>query len=256
MHAGEDELVLLYYGDLGAQEEARVAAHVSACRECHALYRRLQQVLTSIPETAGMAAELPDGFEHAIWARLEPALPPLRRGFLARLAAPPMRVAWAAGVLLLVLAGFVAGRWFPAQEPPAAATANASAVRDRVLRAALGDHLERAQRMLVDLVAADGSGGVDTGARQRAEQLLAANRLYRDAAATTGDVRLADLLDQLERVLVEVAASPVAMPQQDLAGVRRRIESGSLLFKVRVVSSDLQQERQTAGSQRGDRSSL
>ncbi len=255
MHVPEDDLVLLYYGDLAAQEEARAAAHVSACRECHALYRRLQQVLTSIPETAGTGPDAPDGFERAVWARLEPSLPPLRRGFLARFAARPVQLAWAAGVAVLVVAAFVAGRWFPSAEPARAATA--SAVRHRVLRAELGDHLERAQRMLVDLVAADGSGSVDiTGERQRAEQLLAGNRLYRDAAASTGDARLADLLDQLERVLVDVAASPPAMPAQDLDAVRRRIESSSLLFKVRVVSSELEDRRKAAERHHGDAASL
>jgi hypothetical protein len=255
MHAGEDELVLLYYGDLPAQEETRVAAHVNACRECHALYRRLQQVLTAIPESAGAGPDAPDGFERAIWARLEPALPALRRGFLARFAAGPVQVAWAAGVVVLVVAAFIAGRWSPAPEPAAAATAGAA--RDRVLRAELGDHLERAQRVLVDLVAADGGGSVDiTGERQRAEQLLAGNRLYRDAAASTGDARLADLLDQLERVLVDVAASPAAMPARDLDAVRRRIESGSLLFKVGVDSSELEDRRETADGDRGNASSL
>jgi hypothetical protein len=255
MHVPDDDLVLLYYGDLAAPDEARVTAHVNACRDCHTSYRRLQQVLTSIPETAGTGPEAPEGFEGAVWARLEPALPPLRRGFLTRFATRPMQLAWAAGVVLLVVAGFVAGRWFPAAAPAPAQTA--SAVRDRVLRAELGDHLERAQRMLVDLVAADGSGSVDiTGERQRAEQLLAGNRLYRDAAESTGDARLADLLDQLERVLVDVAASPASMPAEDLDAVRRRIESGSLLFKVRVVSSDLQDRRKAAERQRANGSSL
>jgi hypothetical protein len=254
MHAAEDDLVLLYYGDLPAQEEARVSGHLSACSDCHAVYRRLQQVLTSIPEAAGTGPEAPDGFEAAVWARLEPALPRFRQGFLARFAARPVRMAWAGGLVVLIVAAFAAGRWFPAPHPPA--TATASAVRERVLRAELGDHLERAQRVLVDFTAADASGDGGGAERDRVEQLLAANRLYRDVAASAGDVRVTDLLDQLERVLVEVAASPAGMPQQDLAGVRRRIESGSLLFKIRVVSSDLQNLSAAPGRDTRDRSPL
>jgi hypothetical protein len=254
MHAAEDDLVLLYYGDLPAPEEARVSGHLSACSDCHAVYRRLQQVLTSIPEGAGTGPEAPEGFEEAVWARLEPALPRFRQGFLARFAARPAGMAWAAGVVVLIVAAFGAGRWFRAPQPSPAATA--SAVRDRVLHAELGDHLERAQRVLVDFVAADPTGSGGPGERNRVEQLLAANRLYRDVAAGAGDVRVTDLLDQLERVLVELAASPAGAPHQDLARVRQRIESGSLLFKIRVVSSDLQNLSTAPERNTSDRSSL
>ena len=95
-----------------------------------------------------------------------------------------------------------------------------------------------------------------TGERERAEQLVSANRLYRETAAATGDASIVDLLDQLERVLVEVAASPSSGAASELGDVRRRIESGSLLFKVRVVSSDLQERRKAAVRQTGQRSSL
>jgi hypothetical protein len=82
--------------------------------------------------------------------------------------------------------------------------------------------------------------------RSRAEELLAANRLYRETAVKTGDTATAALLDELERVLVDVAASPSTLTQSDLDEVRRRIESKGLLFKVRVVSSDVRERQQAA----------
>ena len=60
---------------------------------------------------------------------------------------------------------------------------------------------------------------------------------------------LSELLDEIERVLTEVAASPQSGSSRDLADVRRRIESRDLLFKVRVVSSDIR-ERQKVSNQR------
>jgi hypothetical protein len=107
----------------------------------------------------------------------------------------------------------------------------------------------------VELVSAEDAGANLAGERGRAEQLVWANRLYRETAAATGDTSVVALLDQLERVLVEVAASSENPSQHELEDVRRRIESGSLLFKVRVMSSDLQ-ERQKAMRQTGQRSSL
>jgi hypothetical protein len=93
--------------------------------------------------------------------------------------------------------------------------------------------------------------------RDRADELVGANRLYRQVAAATGDTTLADFLDDLERVLVDVAASPETLSSQDLAEVQRRIESKSLLFKVRVVSSDVRQRQQSMAQERaGQRSAL
>ncbi len=49
----------------------------------------------------------------------------------------------------------------------------------------------------------------------------------------TGDAGISDLLDELERVLVDLAASPETLSAEQLSEVRHRIEARSLLFKVR-----------------------
>jgi hypothetical protein len=86
---------------------------------------------------------------------------------------------------------------------------------------------------------------------------VAANRLYRQTAVANGDAGIADLLDELERVLVDLAASPEEISAEDLNTVRRRIESRSLLFKVRVISSEIRQRQQSIVQERaGSRSSL
>ena len=63
MHVPEDDLVLHYYGELAPQDESRVSAHIAECHDCHAAYRRLQQVLMSVDDTALGVPELPEGFE-------------------------------------------------------------------------------------------------------------------------------------------------------------------------------------------------
>ena len=122
----------------------------------------------------------------------------------------------------------------------------------------LGDHLDRSQRVLVELVSADDERGAEPARRARTRRAAGVGEpaLSRQTAAATGDASIVDLLDQLERVLVEVAASPSAGSASELGEVRRRIESGSLLFKVRVVSSDLRERRKAAVRQTGQRSSL
>jgi hypothetical protein len=259
MHVGEDDFVLHYYGELAAADEARVSAHIGGCRECHAEYRRLQQALIAIDDAAVDSPEVPEGFERTVWARLEPSLERGGRGWVARLFGAPSRLAWATAAVAVVVAAFYAGRLSPRAPEPGSATATAasSQVRERILLVDLSEHLDRSQRILVEIVSADNSGTAElAGERDRAEQLVVANRLYRQTAAATGDGSIVDLLDQLERVLVEVAASPADLSPREVDEVRRRIEAGSLLFKVRVVSSDLQERRKAAVRQTGQRSSL
>jgi anti-sigma factor RsiW len=254
IHLTEDDLILHYYGELTAAEESRASEHLTACRACHDNLRQLQRVLAVVDESALAGPELPEHFERTVWARLEPNLAP-RRGWLSWFVLSPGRLAWVAAIVLLVGASFIAGRLMRTGD---GAAVSADQLRERILLVDLGEHLDRSQMVLVELVSASGDGAVDiSGERDRAEQLVAANRLYRQTALATGDAGVADLLDELERVLVDLAASPEQLSAEDFDAVRRRIESRSLLFKVRVVSSDIRQRQQSIVQERaGSRSSL
>ena len=211
---------------------------------------RLQHVLGAIDEKA-VAVELPPSFERTVWARLEPNLKPAQRNWISWLMSPaPLGLA--AAVVVLVVGAFFAGRALsPAPSPSDAARAAAmEQIPERILLSDLGEHLDRSQMALVELVSVDEDATGDISAeRSRAEQLVADSRLYRQTAESTGDVALSELLDEIERVLTEVAASPQSGSSRDLADVRRRIESRDLLFKVRVVSSEIR-ERQKVSNQR------
>jgi hypothetical protein len=248
-HIHDDDLVLHYYGEMPDAEEARLAAHLAACGMCTDAYRRLQRVLTTVE--AGAAAEAPENIERLVWARLEPNLErgARKRGWHGWLVLTPAHLALAAAVVILVTGAFFAGRLFPPGGDRAPAEASAQAVRERILLVNLGDHLDRSQMVLVEMVSADGNSVDMSAERDRAEQLVAANRLYRQTAVNTGEPRIAELLDELERVLVDVAASPDRMDAADLDAMRRRIESRELLFKVRIVSSEVRErQRSSIGS--------
>jgi len=253
-HLSEDELILHYYGETAPAEEPRAAAHLEACAPCRGEYVRLQHVLGVIDENA-VAVEPPPSFERTVWARLEPNLRPARRSWTSWLLTPaPLGLA--AAVVVLVVGAFFAGRSLsPAPAPSAPATAAAAAaameqIRERILLSDLGEHLDRSQMALVELVSAEDGAALDfSGERSRAEQLVADSRLYRQTAEETGDHGISELLDEIERVLTDVAASPEAGSSRDLADVRRRIESRDLLFKVRVLSSEIR-ERQKVSIQR------
>lgn len=246
LHLNDDDLVLHYYGEMERTDEARAESHLEACHACRDNYARLQRVMAFVDSAP--AVDAPDGFERSAWARLEPALHSDRRQWWRSILSPAY-LAVAAGIVVLVGAAFLAGRMLPTAAPMSGATAAKAAeqVRERILLVDLGEHLDRSQMVLVELVSAGADKGtVDISSeRARAEQLLAANRLYRETAVSTGDAAMASMLDDLERVLVDLAAGPSTVSQAELESVQRRIESKELLFKVRVVTSQVR-ERQRA----------
>jgi hypothetical protein len=61
--------------------------------------------------------------------------------------------------------------------------------------------------------------------------------LYRQAALTRGDERIAAVLSELEPVLIELSHAGATIEKDKLASLQRRIESRGLLFKVRVISA-------------------
>ena len=253
LHLTDDDLVLHYYGEMPAPDEARAESHLAACSECQTNYTKLQRVMAFVDSAP--AAEAEPGFERIAWARLEPALHRPERSWLWWFLLSPARLAFTAGVVVLIGAAFVAGRM--TRTPAGASTTPtqqiaAEKVRERILLVDLGEHLDRSQMVLVELTSAgDSKGDVDISTEQsRAEQLVAANRLYRQTALSTGDAAMASVLDELERVLVDIAASPSTVSQEDLDMVRRRIDSKELLFKVRVVSSQVRERQKAAIQQR------
>jgi hypothetical protein len=241
-HLNEADFVLHYYGELSGTDEDRVSEHLAGCAQCRHALTRLQRVLGAIDESA-VAPDVAANLERTVWARLEPNLRRERRSWFSWMLSPAP-LALAAVVLVLVAGSFYAGRLTLRDEATLPAAASADRIRERLLLMALSEHLDRSEMVLVELASADAAGLLDiTDERRRAEQLLAANRLYRGTAATTGDSALNDLLDELERFLIEVASGPEYLPTDRLDEWRTQIDAKGLLFRVRVVSSEVR-ERQ------------
>ena len=125
----------------------------------------------------------------------------------------------------------------------ARASADDAAVRERVLLIAVGDHLERSQMVLVELAHAETRGELDISAeRQLADDLVASNRLYRQTAQQMGQENVAGLLNELEPVLVEVARGPSTVSMQQLDDIQQRIEALGIVFKMKVIGSDIREQ--------------
>lgn len=234
-HLSEDDLILHYYGEAGRADEARIELHLASCAECQFANDQLRRVMTLVDSAAPVAA--PPGFERTAWARLEPALDQQKRRGLFWIP----QFALAGGVAALVLVAFMAGR-FTTSDPAAITTASPVATTDpdRVLHTEVGDHLDRTQMMLVELANAETDHADVLGLEQgRAVDLVAANRLIRQSAEQSGDVVIADVLEDLERVLLEIANSPANASSNDLTDLQSRITDEDLLFRVRVIASEM-----------------
>lgn len=238
-HPTEEQLVLYYYEE--SHESPETASHLDTCVACRDGYQALQRVLNSV-DSLPVPERAPD-YEARVWSSLAPLLQPRRPWYQSWSGWKALAVAGSMAVLLA--AAFLAGRGItpPAQE----VVADASQLRERVLLVALGAHLERTKMMLMELAHAQPVGGqVDISFEQdAAARLLQANRLYRQTALGTGNYQVTALLEELERVMVELAHSPASVPEQQLEDMRSRIEEQSLLFKVRVFSSQFE-NRETA----------
>ena len=242
-HLNEEQLVLFYYGE--SPEAAGIESHLAECEACRGDYRALQLVLNTV-DSVPVPERNPE-YGSAVWQRIEQRLARRRRSYFGQW------WIWAPAMAMIVLVAFFAGRL---TRRPDTTTAN-NQVRERILLVAVGDHLERSQMVLAELSnAPDGKGKLDiSGERQMAAELLEDNRLYRQTARSTGDAGVASVLDDLERVLIEIAHSPSELSNDQLDDLRHEIESRGLLFKVQVLGSQVR-ERESMPVQQKDRKKL
>lgn len=246
-HLSEDELVLHYYGEEDSDANGPARRHLDDCAECRRLYRALQQVLNAVD--AAPVPERPADYGTQVWARVAPLLPRGSRRFALRrwLAQAPRWVLACAATLALTIA-FLAGRNWPDSTVEVAGSARPipAAGRERILRVAVGDHLERSHRMLAEFQ----NGPVDeagiSAEQEWAEDLLDANRLYRQTATARGEAGVASVLEELERVLLEVAHASARPSEQELGDLRQRIQEQELLFKVRMLGSQVREQARPA----------
>lgn len=242
-HISDEDLLLDYYGEATPEQRAVMRAHVESCAECQALDRELRAVLALVDSEP--LPEAPPGFEREMWSRLEPVVSGLSRTWSFELP----RWALAACVAALAVGSFALGRvWDTPAPSPRVPTDDMPTLSERMLRSEVEEHLERSQNVLVELVNADDSAPVMLASdRERAADLVAAGRLYRRSAEEIGDAGTRDLLEDVERVLVEIANGPDVETSNDLSEIRARISDQDLIFRLRVMTAEMRARDRRAG---------
>ena len=258
-HPGDEDLVLFFYGE--PDGSGTVARHVESCEACQANLRALERTLAVVDRHRVPDRDAAYGGE--VWTRVQGRLECAAPGSGLRdwrAWFTPRRLVLAGGVAVLLVAAFFAGRYTSLPSAPQSASratpaspggpvnaaTRAQVVRDRVLLVAVGDHLERSQMVLIELMNRPSDGPIDISATQQwARDLVPNNRLIRETADQAGERVVADVLDALERTLIEIANSPSELSQTEFEHVRQRIDGEGLVFKIRVLDSQVREREQT-----------
>ena len=252
-HISEEQLALHYYGD--SDSAAAVEQHLGECRECRLQFEQLRAVLGAVEMPAPQRAAL---YENEVWGRLRARLPErTSRSRFWWLSMPPIQRWAVVGALAAVITvAFLVGRF--SQRTPTGTTptptgtsnmADRQSARDSILLVAVGDHLERSQMVLIELVNTQPARSVNIAAQQQAAKaLLDDNRLYRQTALQVRDTAVADVLDELERLLVDLSHRPTTVSEREFDDIRQRIESQGILFKVRIIGSQVRQRERAVES--------
>jgi len=242
-HMTEEELIA--YREGLAEQRAAISDHLAACEQCRAEFERLEAVLAALD-----TLPVPDpgaDYGRRVWQQIAPRLPEKRQRWWQAWI-EPRRLAALGAVAALIIAAFLVGR-YTNHGRESDNVASREQVRERILVVAVGEHLGHSERMLVELSNAEPANPAQkevniSSEQHRAEDLLEENRLYRQTALQEGDTGLASVLDDLERVLLDVAHSPDEVTPKQLEAIRQKIEARGILFKVRVVSKELQQRQE------------
>jgi len=233
-HLGDDEIISL----LHAKPSSDAEQHLSSCPRCRTELDTYRRTLEALQHWTAPECEV--GYEARLWARISGALPRTKRTFWTRVAVPAFGIAAAVVAIALVT---LAIRNTPSEQqqsydpvPPKASDAS-----HRILDVAVKDHFERTSRLLSELEKStppERAHLIDiSGEQDAASDLLAENRLYRQTAEQQGDRPTADLLENVEQLLVELDHSPSEMPAPQLENLQQRLSDTDVLFKLKVFTS-------------------
>lgn len=259
-----DALELYFYGELESAEEREFAGHLAGCAACREALEELALIRRALSARAAVAA--PEGGDwSAFMARLDAAVRIEDGARSERVVSidryrpvsgspPPRRfatyVATAAMLSLVAVPLAYLVHNLPKQEAvtvaedavtPAAPVAAAGA--EPFPRAAFTrlseQHFERSKLVVLGLASKDARQAREEDweyERQLASSLLTDTQLYRLAAEGRGLTMLADVMADLELVLLQTTMAKTSDPE-DLEQIQRLIAKRDLVTKMDVVGA-------------------
>jgi hypothetical protein len=235
-HLGDDQIIALLHRTATAEE----ASHLKNCSQCRSEFEAYQATLQCLNQWS--APERDSEYGERVWRQIADRTPqPKRHRWMSAPVAAWAAVAACGAILLL---GLLLRQKTPEAVPAPEAKAQGPAHNQRLLNAALGDHLERASILLTSVLNERGAfAGHNPAAVDEDEQLddlIAENRLYRQTAEQQNDLETAALLSDVETVLLDLQHRPA--PAAELRYVQQRISDSSLRFRLGIARSSAGQQ--------------
>ena len=240
----DDDLTLLFYGE---HDDPALAATVAESAELSARFDLLSAELRLADNFVPPHRE--DDYGADVWRQISPRLDLEHlesanriKTWLATFSQPRFSMAGALSFALVAVLAFTLGRngsqdsiTEPLNPVNGTAIALADIDSNRLLTHSVSGHLEQ-----VNLVLTQFANTTETSSSEAeyATDMLVANRLYRQAAASQGKHKLAAFLADLEPLLIELAYQA----QSGSAATRERMQQevrNGLLFRVRVMNKQL-----------------
>lgn len=256
MHLSEEELVLQVYGegDKAAREQ-----HMEQCAPCARAYTDLKSDLAEMRFPEPPARD--DSYGERVWQSISPSLRPYE----------PQKPAWfrgglwrgfsyAAACALLMACAFIGGRLWERRQTQNEANNSQQKQqqsahpqpREHVVVVVLSDHLDRSERLLVELKHADAENTeMASPLRDEARSLLTANRICLKNSKQDDDPALATALNRLDHLFGELADQPGGPSAATLTQLQKEMNADGILFEVRVLRSRIQDRNTQAAQSKG-----
>lgn len=236
------------YGDLAPRQQGRLEDHLAGCTDCSSRYAALRQTRAVVSHR-----ELPTADDEALkgfWDRLEPWLvPPVAKPGWKKwlenfpVAGWPARPAFAAAAaMLLVATGIFIGRINLDSlggdgHTVSAAVIDASLVAD--FDAEFSAYLERTKLVLLGLenLPSDEVESLDDLSIHRhiSQELLLQGRSLRGNVVMRSNQSLNLLIDDIERILLQLANSEDDDVDLTIQIIRAGMEQNALLFNITIT---------------------
>ncbi len=251
-HLSEEELIAQAYGE---GDMAAVKRHLEECAECSNTYTAIESDLADMKFAEPPARDA--GYGEKVWTSLSGSLLAYESAKWKWLPGGPWRVlSYAAACALLLACTFLGGRLWERKQAQSSAKISSQKKQqevaqvpqpERVVVVVLSDHLDRSERLLVELKHADAESiEMASPLSDEARSMLAANRICRKNARQQDDPRLATALDRLDHLLEALANQPGGLNVATLARLQKEANADGLLFEVRVLRSRLPDQQATA----------
>ena len=241
-------------GELSPEDRSAVELHLRSCNSCRNACEELKEIVENVPRrTLDAGRDRPADYWAGLARRVEDRLratdrSPSRRagrlqGWLEELFQPRIRPVYVlAGSLAAILVAVILWLYVPRGDRIQRGEAGAPSVVAARSTEAVNDYFEQARTLLIGITNMPPASGttVDFSVEKTAARSLI--RQARLLETESVDARSRELIQELGRVLVELANLEETADVPEVEMIRTGVRQQNLLFKIRMAEHRVKQQ--------------